>query len=102
MPKRVMPLAEIPVGNAKPKDKDYKLSDGYGLILLVSKSGGKLWRFNYIYEGKQQQLALGTYPEITLNDARQRRENARKLLAHGISPGDARKVHGCQALGTWS
>lgn len=53
MPKRVVPLTDVQVKNAKPKDKDYKLSDGFGLVLLVKKTGGKLWHFNYTYEGKQ-------------------------------------------------
>src|ERR1039457_1776895 len=92
MPKRVIPLTDVQVKNAKPKDKDYKLSDGFGLILLVKKTGGKLWHFNYTCGGKQLLLSLGTYPEITLAEARQRREDARKLLAHGINPGDARKA----------
>ena len=92
MPKRVIPITDVQVRNAKPKDKDYKLSDGYGLVLIVTKTGGRLWRFNYLYEGKQQQLALGSYPEITLAEARLRRDDARKLLAHGISPGEARKA----------
>lgn len=89
MPKRVVPLTDVQLKNAKPKDKDYKLADGYGLVLLVKKTGGKLWHFNYTYGGKQLLLSLGTYPEITLAEARQRREDARKLLAHGI---DARKA----------
>jgi integrase len=92
MPKRVVPLTDVQVKNAKPRDKDYKLADGYGLVLLVKKTGGKLWHFNYTFDGKQLLLSLGTYPEISLAEARQRREDARKLLAHGISPGDARKA----------
>ena len=92
MPKRVIPLTDVQVKNAKPKEKDYKLADGFGLVLLVKKTGGKLWHFNYTFGGKQLLLSLGTYPEITLAEARQRREDARKLLAHGISPGEARKA----------
>ena len=92
MPKRVVPLTDVQVKNAKPKDKDYKLSDGFGLVLLVKKTGGKLWHFNYTYEGKQLLLSLGTYPEIALAEARQRREDARKLIAHGINPSDVRKA----------
>jgi len=92
MPRRIVPLTDVQVRNAKPKEKDYKLPDGYGLYLLVTKTGGRLWRFNYIFDNKPNQLSLGSYPEITLADARQRREDARKLLAHGISPGEARKA----------
>jgi hypothetical protein len=58
MPKRVVPLTDVQVKNAKPKDKDYKLSDGFGLVFLVKKTGGKLWHFNYTYEGKQLLLSL--------------------------------------------
>ncbi|HTP64959.1 MAG TPA: integrase arm-type DNA-binding domain-containing protein [Geobacteraceae bacterium] len=92
MPRRIIPLTDVQVRNAKPKEKDYKLPDGYGLYLLVSKTGGRLWRFNFIFDGKPNQLSFGSYPEITLAEARQRREDARKLLAHGISPGEARKA----------
>ncbi|NVN90164.1 MAG: integrase arm-type DNA-binding domain-containing protein [Desulfuromonadales bacterium] len=92
MPRRIVPLTDVQVRNAKPKEKDYKLPDGYGLYLLVSKTGGRLWRFNFIFDNKPNQLSLGSYPEITLADARQRREDARKLLAHGINPSDARKA----------
>lgn len=103
MPKRIVPLSDIQVNKAKPKDKDYKLSDGGGLYLLVTmqkydKDGkavpaSKLWRYQYRFNGKQKLLALGQYPVITLAEARNRRENARKLLANGIDPSDAKKAH---------
>lgn len=92
MPKRIMPLSDIQVKNAKPKDKDYKLSDGYGLHLLVTPTGGKLWRFQYRYADKQKLLSFGSYPSITLADARQRREDARKLLANGVDPSEIKKA----------
>jgi integrase len=91
MPKRIAPLSDIQVSKAKPKDKDYKLNDGYGLYLLVTPTGGKLWRFDYRFGGKRPTMAFGAYPAVTLADARQRREDAKKLLANGIDPVKARK-----------
>lgn len=88
MPKRIQQLTELQIKNAKPKEKDYKLSDGFGLHLLVTPTGGKLWRFQYRFDGRQKTLALGAYQSITLADARQRREDARKLLANGVDPGE--------------
>lgn len=92
MPKRILPLSDLQVKNAKPKDKDYKLSDGHGLHLLVTPTGGKLWRFQYRYGGKQKLLSFGAYPSISLSDARQRREDAKKLLSNGVDPGEVRKA----------
>jgi len=85
-----MPLTDTTVKNAKPKEKDYKLSDEKGMHLLVTRAGGKLWRLAYRFGGKQKFLAMGQYPEITLKEARERREEPRKLLAHGSDPGARR------------
>lgn len=84
-------LTDTSCRNAKPKSKVYKLSDGGGMYLAVSPQGGKWWRLKYRFAGKEKLLALGTYPEIGLADARERRDEARKLLAKGIDPGAARK-----------
>lgn len=92
MPKRVLPLTDIQVRNAKPQAKEYKLTDGGGLYLLVTPPGGKLWRFDYRLNGKRKTLSFKTYPEISLSDARQRREDARKLVANGVDPGDIKKA----------
>jgi integrase len=92
MPKKIIPLSDVKVRNAKPKDRDYKIADGGGLYLLVSSSGGKLWRFKYIYGGKEKLLALGTYPVIGLSDARYRRDDAKRLLDNGVDPSINRKV----------
>ncbi len=92
MPKTASPLTDRGVINTKKRDKEYKLFDGGGLFLLVTPSGGKLWRLKYRYEGKERMLALGSYPAISLADARQRREDARKLLANGIDPGAVKKA----------
>ncbi len=86
-----MALTDIKVRTAKPMDKQYKLTDGSGMHLLVHPNGSKYWRLQYRYDGKQKMLALGIYPEITLADARARRDDARKLLANGVDPGDKKK-----------
>ena len=92
MPKRITPLSEVKVRTAKSLERTYKIFDGGGLFLLVTPSGGKLWHFKYRFDKKEKKLALGTYPEISLADARQRREDARRQVAHGIDPGAVRKA----------
>jgi len=92
MPKRITPLSEVKVRTAKPKKKEYKIFDGGGLFLLVTPSGGKLWRLRYFYDKKEKKLSLGIYPEISLLDARKRRDEARSQIAHGIDPSAVRKV----------
>jgi len=92
MPKRITPLSEIQIRNAKPKAKEYKLMDGFGLFLLVTPTNGKLWRFDYRYGNKRKVIALGTYPIVSLADARQRREDAKKLLSNGIDPSEVKKA----------
>jgi integrase len=92
MPKRIPPLSELQVKNAKPKKIDYKISDGYGLHLFVTSTGGKLWRYQYRYEGKQKLLSFGAYPITTLAEARHRRDEARKLLANEVDPGAVKKA----------
>ena len=92
MPKRIAALSDAEVRKAKPKDKDYKVADGGGLYLLVTVSGGKLWRLKYRFGGTEKLLALGKYPETTLADARQRRDDAKKLLANGQDPAAIKKA----------
>lgn len=91
MPKRILELTDVQVRNAKPKDQPYKLADGKGLYLLVTPTGGKLWRFDYRFNDKRKTLTFKTYPEISLLKARQSREDARQLLANGIDPNDFKK-----------
>ncbi|HBT3426602.1 MULTISPECIES: tyrosine-type recombinase/integrase [Klebsiella pneumoniae complex] len=86
-----MALTDIKVRTAKPTDKQYKLTDGNGMHLLVHPNGSKYWRLQYRFGGKQKMLALGVYPEVSLADARARRDEARKLLANSIDPGDKKK-----------
>ncbi|EIV6183755.1 tyrosine-type recombinase/integrase [Enterobacter roggenkampii] len=86
-----MALTDIKVRTAKPTDKQYKLTDGNGMHLLVHPNGSRYWRLQYRFGGKQKMLALGVYPEVSLADARARRDEARKLLANSIDPGDKKK-----------
>jgi len=92
MPKRIIPLSDVKVRNAKAKEKDYKLTDGGGLYLLVASTGSKLWRFKYAYGGKEKLLALGKHPIITLSEARRRRDDAKILLDTGVDPSINRKA----------
>lgn len=92
MPKRIQPLTELKIKNAKPASKDYKLFDGGGLFLLVTAAGGKLWHLKYRFAGKEQKLSFGPYPTTSLADARQLREDAKKLLVNGVDPGEIKKA----------
>ena len=87
-----MPITDAAVRTAKPGEKPQKLTDGKGLYLYIPPTGGKLWRYDYAFNGKRKTLALGPYPAITLADARERREEARKLLANGVDPGTVKKA----------
>lgn len=82
-----MALTELEVRKSKPTEKQQKLTDGGGLYLLVHPNGGKYWQMAYRFGGKQKTLSLGVYPDISLADARERREQARKLLANDADPG---------------
>lgn len=85
------------VASAKPRERDYKLSDGGGLYLLVRPNGAKLWRLNYRYLEKHRTIAFGAWPEVGLADARGRRDEARRLLASGIDPSHQQKVDAARA-----
>ncbi|MGD0959621.1 MAG: Arm DNA-binding domain-containing protein, partial [Methylomonas sp.] len=78
--------------SAKQQEKDYTINDGGGLVLLVKSSGAKLWRFIYRFEGKQNRLSFGAYPDATLEAARVKSVDAREQLAKGIDPGAKRKA----------
>ncbi len=93
-----MSLSDAKVRNAKPRKKPYKIADGEGLFLVVMPTGSKYWRLRYFFAGKERLLALGVYPEITLTDARDRRARARKLVAQGTDPGEAKKEVKRQSL----
>lgn len=85
-------LSDIQARKAKPKDKPYKLTDEKGLYLYITPQGGKLWRFDYRYEGKRKTLSFGAYPDVGLSDARDKRDEARKLIAAGGDPATQRKA----------
>ncbi|PHM42752.1 tyrosine-type recombinase/integrase [Xenorhabdus szentirmaii] len=86
-----MALTDAKVRAAKPKDKSYKLTDGDGMHLIVHTNGSKYWRLQYRFGGKQKMLALGVYPDISLAEAREKRDTARKLIANGFDPSEKRK-----------
>jgi integrase len=81
-----MKISDTAVRKAKPEAKPYKMADGGGMFLLVQPNGGKWWRLKFRFGGKEKLLALGVYPEVTLSEARTKREAARKLLSQGIDP----------------
>ncbi len=79
MPKRIVPLTDTKIKNTKPSTTDIKLFDGGGLFLLITPTGGKLWRLKYRFEDKEKKISLGSYPQTSLAEARQKRDNARAL-----------------------
>ena len=87
-----MSLTDTTIRHAQPRDKPRKLFDGRGLYLEVAPSGGKWWRLKYRFAGKEKRLSLGVYPDVSLKQARQRREEARQLLAREIDPSEYRKA----------
>lgn len=86
-------LTILQVKNAEPRDKDYKLTDEKGMYLLVKKNGAKYWRMNYRFAGKQKTLAIGVFPEVSLKDAREARDEARKQRNAGIDPGAEKRLN---------
>lgn len=86
-----MPLTDTAIKNSKPKDTDYKLADEKGLYVLVKKAG-KYFRFDYRFAGKRKTLALGVYPETSLKEAREKRDEARKLISNSLDPSMIRKA----------
>jgi integrase len=87
-----MTLTDTKIRNAKPGEKPMRLFDERGLYLEVSPAGGKWWRLKYRFGGKEKRLSLGVYPDVTLKDARDRRDAARKLLGNGVDPSENRKA----------
>ena len=85
-------LSDATIRKAKPGDKPRKLSDGGGLYLELQPSGARWWRLKYRVNGKEKRLSLGVYPAVSLADARQRRDEARRLVAAGTDPSEARKA----------
>ncbi|MGE4457548.1 MAG: Arm DNA-binding domain-containing protein, partial [Arcobacteraceae bacterium] len=91
MAKIATPLSDTKLRNTKPTDKITKLSDGKGLYFIVLPNGTKFFRFDYSFGNKRKSISLGTYPQISLSDARAKREEARGLLAKGYDPSDVKK-----------
>lgn len=92
MARVIKPLSALEVDKAKPSSKAKYLFDGGGLYLQIMPSGGKWWRFKYRYQGKPNTLSFGTFPDISLNEAREKRQEARNKLAKGIDPSGERKA----------
>ncbi len=86
-----MLLTDDAIEAVKPRERPFKVADGGSLYLLVSPSGGKLWRFNFRIDGKRKTLALGKLPGMSVATARERAKNARDMLAEGIDPAEAKR-----------
>ncbi len=93
-----MALTDTRVRNAKPQQKPYKLGDTEGLFLFITPAGGKLWRLKYRFAGKEKLLSLGRYPQVTLAEARDSKDEARKSVEHGIDPSLLKKRAKRQAV----
>ncbi len=87
-----MPLTDVRIKKIKPTDKPARYADGDGLTLLVMPTGSKLWRFRYRFDGKQKDLAFGRYPAVSLSYAREKRAEAKALLARGVDPSAAKRA----------
>jgi hypothetical protein len=87
-----MPLTVTAINSAKGREKSYKLTDSGGLHLLVLPSGGRYWRMYYRFAGKQKTMAFGVWPDVSLADARAKRDAARRQVAGGIDPGAQAKL----------
>lgn len=87
-----MSLSDTAIRNAKPSNKAFKMYDEQGLFILITPSGGKWWRLKFRFNGNENSISLGTYPETSLKSARDKRDEARRLLAEGINPSEQRKA----------
>lgn len=87
-----MKLTDTKIRNLKPREKQYKVSDGKNLFLVITPAGGKYWRFKYLFASKEKLLALGVYPEVSLALARERRDDARQQLADGNDPSFVKQI----------
>ena len=87
-----MPLTDIAIRRAQPSKRSRKMFDGRGLYLEVAPRGGKWWRFKYRFGGKEKRLSLGIYPDVSLKEARQRCDDARRMLTREIDPSEHRQA----------
>lgn len=92
-----MKLTDTAIKKAKPQDKTFRMADGGGMYIEIKPNGSKYWRLAYRYANKQKTLALGVYPDVSLADARERRNEARKLLANDADPGAIKQIYKKQA-----
>lgn len=92
MPKITAPLTDTEIRKSKLQDKQYKKSDGQGLCLIITPTGTKYFRFDYIYNGKRKSLSFGTYPQTSLKRARDLKEAARENLLDNIDPASVKKL----------
>ena len=103
MARKTVPLTDVQVRNAKPKDgKQATLFDGGGLYLLIKPSGEKGWRLKYRFNKKECLMSLGPYPLVSLSEAREKRKEIKKLIADGISPSAERTARKKQAETAWA
>ncbi len=86
-----MALTDTAIKNAKPRDRTYKLYDERGLYLEVAPQGGKWWRLKYRFDGKEKRLSVGTYPDVSLKGARDKRDELRTQIAGGVDPSSIRR-----------
>ena len=95
MGKTVKPLNDTLIKSSKPKEDDYMLSDGNGLYMLIKKNGSKIWRFNYInpISNKRTLVSFGSYPEVTLQLVRQKRDEYRSLVSQDVDPQEQNKIN---------
>lgn len=93
-----MALTDLEIRQATAREREWKLTDGSGLYLLVRPNGSKLWRFKYRANGKEQKLAFGAYPQTTLKEARIRRDEARVEIGRGGDPARRRREAKIQAI----
>src|SRR5438046_985990 len=94
-----MSLTAIAIKNAKPGAKPIRLYDSAGLYIEIAPAGGRWWRFAYRFGGKRKLLSLGVHPDVSLADARDRRDAARRLLSNGTDPSEQRKADKREAAG---
>lgn len=97
MPRKVLPLTDAAIRNAKPQPKPFKLADGQGLYLEILPTGGKSWRFKYLFAGREKRLVFGLWPDVNLKQAREMRDDARAMVAKGIDPRQKQKTEDAEA-----
>ncbi|MGN6318548.1 Arm DNA-binding domain-containing protein, partial [Trinickia sp.] len=81
-----MPLTDVAVRAAKPREKAYKLTDGQGMYLEVMPTGAKYWRLKYRIDGKEKRAALGVYPTVSIAEARKARDSIKEAVRAGLDP----------------